>query len=106
MATSGLRLVHFVISSKAVKTVRPRVSRAVCVTAQEPKTTVDRKKTRWSMVPTIRTTVRHVRWDAAEAAGRADPGWMVPTRERRGAIVNAVSSIKEDLARNPSAGLC
>jgi hypothetical protein len=40
------------------------------------------------MVPTIRTTVRHVMWDAAEAAGRVDPGWTVPTRVRRGAIVN------------------
>jgi hypothetical protein len=71
---------------KAVKTVRQRVYHAVCGSTQEAKTeaktTVDRKKT--TMVPTIRITVRHVRWDAAEVAGRVEPvfagwtksGWM------------------------------
>jgi len=44
--------------------VRQRVSHAIfCGSTQEAKTTVDRKKT--TMVPKIRITVRHVRWDAA-----------------------------------------
>jgi len=56
---------------KAVKTVRQRVSHAVCGSTQEAKTTVDRKKA--TMVPKIWITARHVRWDAAEVAGRVDP---------------------------------
>ena len=52
--------------------MRQRVSHAIfCGSTQEAKTTVDRKKT--TMVPKIRITVRHVRWDAAVVFGRVDP---------------------------------
>ena len=75
---SRLRPVHFVSSStwqapgkQAAKTVRQRVSHAICGSTQEAKTTVDRKKT--TMVPKIRITVRHVRWDVAVVFGRVDP---------------------------------
>ena len=58
------------VPGKAVKTVRQRVSHAICGSTQEAMTKVDRKKT--AIAPKIRITVRHVRRNAAAVVGRVD----------------------------------